>query len=318
MTTSRDLEHVLQRYLEDGPTELPDRSFDEVRASIDHIQQRVVIGPWRFPSMPVVARFAAIGVAVLVLSLAVINLGPGQHEVGIVPPPPSTEPSTGPSPTTVALPGQLDSSYSPKPIASGIYFVEDPRNTNVQRMTLTIPDGWSTSQGFLVKHQGEPGYVMLVPWVISHVYPDPCHRNDADVLSVGTTVDELLAVVAAQTGRTATAPADVNVSGFPGKTITLTQSSNIDVTTCTGGVLRYWPGAGPDFTSGLCCDPAGNIDDVYAVDANGHILVIVARHYPQSTGADVQELSDVFTSIQLVPLPAPALPSPGSSASPTS
>ena len=36
-------------YLDTGPTQLPDRSFDAVREAIDDTRQRVVIGPWRTP-----------------------------------------------------------------------------------------------------------------------------------------------------------------------------------------------------------------------------------------------------------------------------
>ena len=50
MTARRDPESLIQAYLEDGPTELADRSYDAVRTEIDHRRQRVVIGPWRVPT----------------------------------------------------------------------------------------------------------------------------------------------------------------------------------------------------------------------------------------------------------------------------
>lgn len=318
MTSSRDLEHVLGRYLEDGPTELPDRSYDDIRTSIDHIQQRTVIGPWRTPSMPTFVRLAVVGVVVLVLSVAGSGLVPRQGGVGSSP---SFEPSPSASATAsaVELPGERANTYSPKPIAAGTYYVADPHYTNAQRLTFTVPDGWSTSQGFLTKHQGEPGYVMFVPYVVSHVYTDGCHWNNSAIVSAGTSVDELVTALEAQTGRTATSPVDVAVAGFPGKQIVLTQPI-VDVTTCTDGILRYWPDPGPDFTGGLCCDPAGNIDLVDVMDLSGHRLALVARHYADSSAADVQELQGIIDSLQIEPLPPSPSPSPSAqpSASPTS
>jgi hypothetical protein len=316
MTSSRDLEHVLGRYLEDGPTELPDRSYDEVRTSIDTTKQRVVLGPWRSPSMPTFVRLAAVGVIVFVLSLAIFNINPRQGGVGNVP---SSEPSPSASPSAspAVLPDQNAPTYSPKPLAAGDYAITDPAVTNAQRLTYTVPEGWSTSQAYLVKHPGEPGYVMLTPYVVSHVYADGCHWNNSAIVSAGTSVDELVNVLSAQTGRTTTAPVDVSVAGYGGKQIVLTQPI-VDVTTCTNGILRYWPDPGPDFSGGLCCDPAGNIDVIDVLDVAGHRMLLVARHYPGSSEADLAELQGIIDSIRIEPLPAPATPSAGSSASPAS
>ena len=51
MTTPHDRDRQLEAYLVDGPTELPDPSFDAVRARTESTRQRVVLGPWRFPEM---------------------------------------------------------------------------------------------------------------------------------------------------------------------------------------------------------------------------------------------------------------------------
>src|SRR5262249_44533741 len=106
MTSSRDLKDVLDRYFEDGPTELPVRSFDEVRTSIDHIQQRVVIGPWRKPAVPNLFRLAVLGVVVFALSLAGAYLAPRQSAIV------GSSPSPSPTVEPALLPGQDDPSYS--------------------------------------------------------------------------------------------------------------------------------------------------------------------------------------------------------------
>ena len=88
MTAQRDPDQFIRSYLEDGLTELPDSVYDAVRSQIDQTRQRVVIGPWRLPSMNNFARFAIAGAAVLVVALAGVYFlprlggigGPGQRQ----------------------------------------------------------------------------------------------------------------------------------------------------------------------------------------------------------------------------------------------
>ena len=58
MTAPHDLDRQLDAFLTDGPTELPDPSFDAVRDRMEATRQRVVIGPWRMPDMN---KFVPIG-----------------------------------------------------------------------------------------------------------------------------------------------------------------------------------------------------------------------------------------------------------------
>ena len=64
MTAPRDADRLIRAYLEVGPTRLPDRSYDEVRARIDQTRQRVVICPWRQPRVTALTRLALVAVAV--------------------------------------------------------------------------------------------------------------------------------------------------------------------------------------------------------------------------------------------------------------
>ena len=69
MTAPRDPDDLIQAFLDEGLTELPDRAFDAVRAEIHHTRQRVVIGPWREPKMSIFARVAIALVAVVAVGL---------------------------------------------------------------------------------------------------------------------------------------------------------------------------------------------------------------------------------------------------------
>lgn len=223
-------------------------------------------------------------------------------------PMPSPSPSEIPSPSRTAMPLPTSDGVA---LNVGTYYVADSGATNAQSLTFTLPAGWTTAD-LVAKNSGTPGEVLFTTWVVTHVFTDVCHWGT--LVNAGTTTDDLISALSAQHGRTASAPSDATISGYPAKRIELTVAADLDVSTCTDGNLRYWPGPGPDLSSGLCCNPPGNIDDVYVVDIAGRRLVVVARHYPGSSEADKAELQSVVDSIQIEPLPP--LPAPSASASP--
>ena len=51
MTTSRDLDRLMEAFLEDGPAVMTDRVVEAIRDDVDRIEQRAGIGPWRTPHM---------------------------------------------------------------------------------------------------------------------------------------------------------------------------------------------------------------------------------------------------------------------------
>jgi hypothetical protein len=220
-------------------------------------------------------------------------------------PTPSLSPSASPSTAARQLPTSGDVALD-----AGTYYVADSTATNAQRLTFTLPAGWTTAD-LVAKNSGKPGEVFFTTWVVTDVFTDVCHWGT--LVHAGTTTDDVISALAAQRGRTASAPSDVTIGGYPAKRIELTVPADLNVSTCTNSNLRYWPGPGPDLSSGLCCNPPGNIDDVYVVDIAGRRMVVVARFYPGSSEADKAELQSVVASIQIEPLPP--LPTPSASAS---
>ncbi len=247
------------------------------------------------------SNFARIGIAaaaVLVIAVIGVNLLPGQGPgVGQAPgPSPTATASPSPSPVALRLPFSGD-------LGAGTFYIEDRSITNAERFTFTVPDGWKTeSDTFITKNGEEPGEVLLTPWVVSHVFRDACQwEGYRNLVDVGTTVDELVSALEDQEGRQASSPTDVTLGGFPAKRIELTVPADLDTATCTDGNLRYWPGPGPDMSSGFCCNPPGNTDAVYVVDVDGNRLVVVARHYPDSSMEDRAELQAIVDSIEIDP-----------------
>lgn len=291
MSTQRSSDQIIHAFFQDGVDELPDRSFDAVRTAIDQTRQWAVVGPWKEPQIMTATRFALIAAAIAVLAVVAIRFLPSTN----IGPAPTPSPSPAPSPAPRTLPAS-------GPIQPGAYYVSDPANLGVQRLTFDVPAGW-TKADFIAKDSGSLNEVMFTEWVVKYVYPDACKWDNANVITTTTSAD-LVNAIAAQKNRTSSAVTSTTIDGFPAQEVTLTVSPTLDASTCTNGNLRYWPGvneSGPDFGSGMCCNLAGNIDTVYVVDVNGKRIVLVARHYPGSSAQSLAELQSVVDSVRIEP-----------------
>jgi hypothetical protein len=104
MTTSRDPDRLIHAFVREGAEQLDDQVYDVVRAEIDHKRQRVVIGPWRVPT---VSKLVPIGLGaaavIAVFFLGSQFIGSPSSNVGgpAVQPPPSATPSASPIGGTV-------------------------------------------------------------------------------------------------------------------------------------------------------------------------------------------------------------------------
>ena len=299
MTAGRDPVDFIRTFLDEGQDELPERALHAVRRDIHRTRQRAVIGPWKEPRMSNRARIAMLAAAAVVVAIVGYNLIPGIKGLGSGGPGPTATATPVPTPTAPPVPLPTGGALAP-----GSYYVTDRSMVQASRLTLTVPAGWSiptSTDAFVIKNEGKPGEVLLTTWIVSHVFADACQWDVNSLVNAGTTVDQLVTALVAQKSRQASTPSVVTLAGFPAKRLELTVSPTLDTATCTNGNLRYWPGAGPDLTSGLCCNPAGNIDAIYVVNIAGNRLVIVARHYPGSTAADKAELQAIVDSVQITP-----------------
>jgi hypothetical protein len=310
MSTDRDVTRIVRSWLEVGVTALPDRVLDNVLDQLPATPQRRALWPaWRLTRMNTAARIA--GAAAVVATVAVIGAitFPRNSGSGSLPTPsPSASPVLTPTPARLPTTGKLDAvtySYDETPV----------------RLTFTVPDGWSTTAGFVYKDRGStspdyapgsgPGDVALISWTVSHTYGDACHWGGT-LVDAGSTIDELVAALQAQKSRVASAPTDVLLGGLPSRQIVMTTPADLDLATCNNGILRFWPDPGPNESGGLCCTKAGSTDVVYVVNVASHRLAVVARHQADSLAADLAELDAVVASLRFeVPAasPSPAAPS---------
>jgi hypothetical protein len=295
MTARRNPGRTLEAFLTDGPMELPDRAFDAVRRDIHRTRQRVVIGPWKEPTMSTLSRLAIAAAVIVAVGFAWINFGP--MVVGPGGPTPSPNVTLGPSPSPVLIngqggldPGRYVFAYGNAAGADGL---------TGPSITITVPStGWTTFEGFAVDKNyaataagAGPSFVV---WRIQNRYTVPCVQASATppVLdpSPGPGIDELLEALANQTGLSAGPITPVTVDGYSGKMVELTVTANI--ATCSDG---FYPWIGK-FVQGN-----HEVLRVYAVDVDGVRLTFFLRIPAITTPADRALLESIVSSIDIAP-----------------
>jgi hypothetical protein len=138
MTEHHDLDRQLNAFLLDGPTSLPDSSFDAVRDRTEQTRQRVVLGPWRVPTLnkllPIGLGAAAVVVALLLGSQFI---GSPSSSVGG----PAVEPTATAEPTTTAARSPSPpASASPAPSAPPL---TESFTSQMHGFSVSYPEGWT-------------------------------------------------------------------------------------------------------------------------------------------------------------------------------
>ena len=116
MTTDRDFDRITMAWLADGPEELPDRVLDAVVDEVHLTRQRHGLRlPWRFPTMTMPARVAAlVAVGALILATLVAVGGAGGGKPAPSPSQAAVAPAPSPAPTTLETIGipVLDTAFT--------------------------------------------------------------------------------------------------------------------------------------------------------------------------------------------------------------
>jgi len=296
MNTRRDPDRLIRDFLMEGQTELADPVYDAVRDRIERTRQRAVIGPWREPDMN---RFVTAGLAaaaVLVVVVVGYQLLPGSTGGGATP---TATPTATPEPTATPQPTTAGGN------AEGPFIVWEGETGVSAPITVTIAaPGWygAPGVGILVKNNdADPpdGAGMIVFGGDLYVYGDPCQWSSTTPETPATTVDELVAALGSQASRDASAPVDVTVGGYAGKSITLHVPDDAVFSQCDQGYFGSWtvsidgaPGRDPyRYHQG-----PGQIDEVRILDVDGVLTVIDTAYYVGTPVEHVEEMRAIVES----------------------
>lgn len=241
MNQRSDIDRMLEIWLADGPSTMPDRVVDVVadRISVQH-QRR----SWRLLrrfSMSRSFKPAAAAAAAAVLVLAVIgwNLLPGRS--GIARPGPSPTPTIQPTPSVLPVPSATDAAYAcddPAFRCAGVLAAGGVSTAAFKpHLAFTIPAGWVNSLDRERTYNLRPPTNSLFFQVLSQVaIPNQNAYCTAERKpGAGTTVADFVQFFTTHPGLTATAPEAIKVGGYDGMRLTVHVNSSWTVR-CPGSI----------------------------------------------------------------------------------
>lgn len=169
-------------------------------------------------------------------------------------------------------------------------------------LTVSIPaPDWygEPGGGILIKNDNAnapDGAGMITFFGDLYVYGDPCEWSTTRPDTPATTVDELVAALAAQASRDASEPVDITVDGYSGKSITLHVPDDAVFSDCDRATFGSWGVPGPDESPFRYHQSPGQIDVVWAVDVDGVLAVINWAYYAGTPQSVVEELQAIVES----------------------
>jgi hypothetical protein len=219
------------------------------------------------------------------------------------------------APDRSATPEPTDSAEPSVPMVGGLplgpHVVTKDIGTGVH-VTVTIPaPGWD----------GEPngGYLCWTPvaecagppdgaGVIAfndreyYAYGDPCRWSTTRPSGAATTADVLVAWLANQGSRVASAPETITLDGHTGKKIVLRMADGLDLayragdfTDCDDGKFALFGVAGED--PARWSQGPGQIEEVWAIDVDGAVAVLIGNYYADTPRSAVEEMRAILGSM---------------------
>lgn len=303
MNQNADFDRIAQTWLQDGPTEMPDRSL---QAALDEVhvtsQQRFGAARRAIPMNGNTWRVAAAAVIGLLIILGGITfLGGRQGGVGG---PPAATPSLAPSPSpsaSPAPPAMLEaaplvacspSGGAPNCLAPGTYRLSG--DVWPGEITMEVPAGWfewlpytdhDAYDALLVDAGTNQGSGWGLEFnVVGSVTKDPCDptKGTFDRAETGT-VDGLVAAMSRWPGFEATAPAPTVVGGYSGQLIELTSTRTATDCVNGGSVWTIPQGGSVNAYPMVGASGKARAGTFRIVDVNGTLLVIRTTDFPETS-----------------------------------
>jgi len=305
MTAVRDPERVLRSLIQEGPTQLSERSYHAVRSEIDRTRQRVVLGPWRNAQMTNFTRMAIVAAAALAVAFVVFNFWPRNPSVASPTAVPATSPTTAPiTPTPQpSITAVLDPRDTTRELPAGAY--QGGEGFQLP-LSFVVPDGFSVRDyqpgdiGLNSSSSTSDGHTAAdVDFVIvDSVYENPCHTATGHAPpTAGPSVDDLVTAISRQTGFTAGPVSDVVIGGVTGKTFELSNSIDTDTAGCIGGpMLWQWTYPTASGTS-LWGTNGGTREKIWVLNVDGQILVASVMTFPWTTDAEAQAAEQIIDTL---------------------
>jgi hypothetical protein len=213
------------------------------------------------------------------------------------------QPSTTstPSPAAVATTLELDSADGspdePTALAPGRYaipFIGAPQDAPWAE--IEIPAGWAHDR--LHPATGpdrDPSLRRIELLSVASVAPDPC--QGAVLEPAGTSVAELMQAMSAQVTVIPGRPRPASIDGYSGQMLPVRVPIAVDLGQCAfaNTLVPFWV-TGQSWTTVF----PGWTYRIWGLHVDGHRLVVLAAHGPQTTKAELAELTAMVESLEFV------------------
>jgi hypothetical protein len=291
MTAQRDPERLIRAFLDEGPTDLPDRAFDAVRAHIDRTRQRTVLGSWRNPPMPTFFRFAPIAVAIALVAVVGTLVITGRPNLPSSPAPSATNQPVQPT----FVPSTALAYRWPQALVAGDYATSFAWDLPFA-VAFTLPAGWESRDIEIVK--GDMSIAVALPW---DLFDDPC-ATTPKVLDAGSTPEDFARALATNASLTVGEQSHVNLGGVTATALTYRARAGVE---CVGEGSKLW--SSPEWLI-LPVTPLGTpwwplragLHRLWVLDVDGQRLVLDATTGANPTPAKEAELQEVLDSLRFV------------------
>ncbi len=205
-----------------------------------------------------------------------------------------TDPA-GNSETPTQSAAQLDYEVLPdwdvgRGIAAGRWAVAADGANEAPLAVFDVPENFNGGGPFIWTNRGVLGY-----HTVDGVYEEPCSAVGT-TSSVGATVEDLAAALAAQKLTTTSRPVPVSVGGHDGLYLELTTPADHDYKTCPEDTLHIWR-SGKDGDRTLD-EPM--VDRYWILDVDGARVVLSALIFGTAEGQTVQLFSGLVEAATFV------------------
>jgi hypothetical protein len=256
-------------------------------------------------------KYGAAIAAVLIIAVIGWNLLPGRSSgVGGQPtasPSPTATPSANPT-TSPAASGPT--ALSEGQLKAGRYRIQPFGDHPSLSLTADIPAGWlgvPDIPAVTGPTTEEPPDGMLIGFQLADgLFSDPCHwdldgTGSADQpgdVSVGTTVDTLVAALKANKSYTSSAATPITLGGFEGKALELQLPGDDVLSTCDGqpGEHRYFV-----FEKGFYSQGPNSRWHLFIVDVEGTLMITFISYFPGTPPALVAAGEAIVNSFEITP-----------------
>jgi hypothetical protein len=296
MNERTDIERLLERWFDDGPSSMPDRVAVVVADRIHHRRQRRT---WRLHWRPAdmnLPKLAAAALAVALVAVIGYALLPGTSGSGG----PVASPTTSLTATPTSSPAPP--SDRPRPTAAYIWPATLAGGTYTTRLIwdipfelrFTLPDGWQSRD---VEAFGPTTGIAFN--LVGNTYRDPCGRVESDP-PTGAAVADLADALATAPGFDVVGPRPASLDGAPASYLELTVRDDAG---CAAPGLWVDPpgsynGAGPKGPPAWWADRPNM--RIWILDVDDVRLVFSALWSDAATAADLVELQGVIDSVRFL------------------